>query len=264
MAANCTLVKEDLLNPCSASSTLSEQVTVRSFSVQGISGAAADQVLQAQVADDGTRSIPVLNSSHPDNPNSYVTHVLAHPEGNGTFLVVVTYTYRSYPVPFLQSFHGGFRQVPTHYDVNGVKATVPYTPTGGSAVKPQVAALTRNKVTAALCFRFLQTTNPEAATAAYANNTNSAVWRGYAVGTVLCLPITGSTRDGIWFENTYQFEIDPDTFDEYAVYEGPDGRPPADIATPIVTDGSAYSGNGWARFVLNDQVDFNTVFPFIT
>jgi len=261
--ANATLVKEDLLTPCSASSTLSAQVIIRSFLVEGITGTPSDQSLQAQVANDGSNTIPALNSPHPNNANAYVSHIVAHALGNGVFDVIVTYTYRNYPVPYLQSFHGSFRQAPTHYDVNNVKATVPYTPTNGTAQTPQVANLTRNKLTATLGFRFLQTINPESLTAAYANKTNSAVWRGYAVGTVLCLPISGTSHDGIWFENCYSFEIDADTFDEYAVFELPDGRPAPDIAN-IVTNGSAYSGNGWGRFVMNNQVDFNTVFPFIT
>lgn len=257
-------VKEDLLRDAAVTSTTSEQTIVRGFLVSGLGDlAASSQPLLAETATDATSgvSVPPMFAPHPSKPEAIVTRLVTKALGDGCFYVAATYAYKILPVAYLQSFRASFRQVPTHFDAADSRALVSYTPTGGSQAS-QVANLTRSRLSATLSFEIVESVSPEAATTANSGNTNDAAWRGYAAGTVLCLPVQGETRDGVNYRNTYSFAYDPATWDEYAFYvDSSTGRVPSDVAPTLITDGSSYSGNGWGRFVMYPQIDFSTAFP---
>lgn len=256
-------IKEDLVRESAVTSTCNEQTLTRGFLVSGLTDPADEQPLVAEAAVDSVSgfAIPALFAGHPAKPEAIVTRINVKALGAGSFYVTCTYTYKILPSQYLQSFRAGFRQVPTHYDATDALAVVTYTPAAGAAIK-QVAALTRARVTATLSFELVEQTSPEASTTALAGNTNSDIWRGYAAGTLLVLPISGETRDGVNYRNTYSFSYDPMTWDEYAFYQDPStGRVPPDVAATVVTDGSATSGNGWGRFVVYPKITFATSFP---
>ncbi len=258
-------IKEDLLlsEPLEWSAT--GYHIIRKFQVTGLAQYSPTQrPLMAVTATDAITGfvIPAIGAQHPDQPNAVVRNIKTRCQGYDCFDVLCEYQWDAYPSNYLKSFNAGLSQVLRHYDANNNLATVTYTPSGGTA-QTEVADLHRLILNATISFHFLQTADPETLTLSYAGLVNSAAWRGYPPRTWLCLPITGSTRDGVWYRNTYSFAYNPETWDQYAVFKNVDGSIPPDIAGTIVTDGSATSGNGWGRFIVFSQTDFNTAFPLI-
>ncbi len=259
-------IKEDLLLAQPLEWSATGYHIIRKFQVTGLSEYSPTQrPIMAVTATDSTTNfvIPAIGAQHPDQPNAVVRNIKAQCQGYDCFDVVCEYQWDAYPTNYLKSFNAGLVQVLRHYDADNNLATVTYTPAGGTA-QTEVADLHRLILNATISFHFLQTADPESLTLSYAGLVNSVTWRNYPPRTWLCLPITGSTQDGVWYRNTYCFAYNPETWDQYAVFKNVDGSIPPDIAGTIVTDGSATSGNGWSRFIVFGQTDFNTAFPLIT
>ena len=259
-------IKEDLLLENPVIWTPTGYSIIRKFQITGLSEYSPTlRPIMAVGATDSTTgfTIPAIGTPHPDRPDAVVRQVQAICNGYDCFDAVCRYEWELLPSAYLKSFTGNLEQARRHYDVNDALALVSYTPTGGTA-QTQVAELTPLRLRATLSFHFLQTQDPEAATLAYAGSLNSATWRGFPARTWLCLPIEGTTVDGVWYRNVYRFAYNPNTWDQYVVFRNVDHTIPPDIAATIVTDGSVMSGNGWGRFELYPAVDFSTAFPFIT
>jgi hypothetical protein len=258
-------IKEDLLSPEPVQWNATGYRITRKFQVTGLAAYSPTlRPLMAVAATDATTgfSIPAIGAAHPDRPEAVVRHVRGLCQGFDCFDVLCEYQWDLYPSAYLKSFDASLVQVLRHYDASNNLATVTYTPPGGTP-QTEVADLQRLILNATVSFHFLETADPEALTLAYAGLVNSAVWRNYPPRTWLCLPITGSTHDGAWYRNTYSFAYNPETWDEYAVFRNVDGRIPPGVAGNIVTDGSSMNGNGWGRFIVFGQTDFNTAFPNI-
>ena len=259
-------IKEDLLLPNPLEWTATGYRIVRKFQITGLEEYAPTlrPIMAATATDSSTGFvIPAVNTPHPNQPGAIVRAVRAVCLGPDCFDIYCRYEWDQYPSAYLKSYNAGLVQLLRPYDANNNLATVNYTPQGGQ-VQTMVAELKRVILNATLSFHFLQTADPEALTVQYAGLVNSLLWRSYPPRTWLCLPINGSTQDGIWYRNTYSFAYNPQTWDEYAVFKNVDGSVPAGIAASMVTDGSATAGNGWGRFVIYGQTDFNTAFPDIT
>jgi len=258
-------IKEDLLLPDPVEWTAQGYRITRKFQVTGLAEYSPTlRPIMAVAATDATSGfvIPAIGTGHPDRPNAVVRNVKTQCQGNDCFDVLCEYQWDQYPTNYLKSFNAGLVQATRHYDASNNLATVSYTPSGGNA-QTEVVDLQRMILNATINFHFLQTQDPEALTLAYAGMVNSATWRGYPPRTWLCLPINGSTQDGVWYRNTYSFAYNPETWDQYAVFKNVDGTIPSDVAGSIVTNGSSTSGNGWGRVVIFPQTDFNSVFSFI-
>ena len=259
-------IKEDLIGGSRVSVSLTEQTVTRVFLVSGLAALApAQRPVTAVTAVDGSTgfTIPNLMTPHPAAPSLLCRHIDAAPEGNDIFRVTCAYTwieYASTPSGFLKSYRGSLKMISTPYDASNTIANLTYTPAGGQPTT-QTATLRKQVLAATATWSFLQAVDPEALSTANAGMVNSAIWRGYPVRTWLCLPIVGETRDGIWFHNQYSFAYNSQTWDEYATFLDVNGQTPTGIAASLVTDGSAMSGNGWGRFIVQGSVDFNTVFP---
>ncbi len=259
-------IKEDLLYPHAMHITRQAFRIVRKFQVTGLEAySATKKVVMAATGTDAVTGfqIPQLGASHPDEPSAVVVDIKPQCQGYDCFDTFVTYEWQVYPSNFLESFSASLVERITHYDAAGNLAVVQYTPAGATAAKKKVAALRRLVLSATVTFHFLETANPETLTLQYAGMVNSAAWRNQPPRTWLCLPINGSTQDGIWYRNAYAFAYNPQTWDEYAVFENVDGVVPQDVSATIDTSGATYSGNGWGRFIVYGQVDFNAVFPNI-
>ncbi len=259
-------IKEDLLLANPIIWTPTGYSITRKFQITGL--AEYSPTLRPIMAVGATDSItgfiiPAIGTPHPDRPDAVVRQVQAVCHGNDCFDALCRYEWELLPTNYLKSFSGNLEQNHHHYDINDALATVTYTPAGGSP-QTQVAELMPLRLRATLSFHFLQMLDPEASTLAYAGCVNSATWRGFGPRTWLCLPIDGSTIDGVWYRNVYRFAYNPNTWDQYVVFKNVDGAIPPDIAATIVTDGSVMSGNGWARFELYPSTDFNAAFTFIT
>ena len=259
-------VKEDLVQGTTVESTLTQQTLTRVFLVQGLSSVAADaQALEAEGAQDSETgfTIPAMGDAHPVKPELIVSKITVQAWGNGAFKVTVMYRYRVLPAAFLQSFRASFKQVIQHQDVNGVLATVTYTPTGGSAIK-QVADLKGLQLSATLSFELMQTQSPESLTTSVSGYVNSDLWRGYEPRTVLSLPVSGTTEDGVYYKNTFSFAYNPETWDEFAFYIDPStGKVPPDVAAAAAPSSGTMSGNGWGRFQMFPATAFGTTFSFL-
>ncbi len=258
-------VKEDLLFATPAQISLKKKQFFRKFRVTGLSSVAPTARGPASLlAVDAVTgfTMPLLGDQYPGYPDYYVSQLTPHCVGVDVYHVLVTYEFPVYADSFLTSFSGSFAEEPTFFDASGNPAIVEYTPAGSTAAIKKPAQLKKRKLHATLSFHFLEQQNPEQLTLAYAGAVNSNSWRGQAARTWLCLPITGSSQDGIWYKNAYAFAFNPSTWDEYAVFKRTDGSVPADIAQ-LVTDGSTYSGNGWGRFIVDRQEDFYVCFPNI-
>ena len=258
-------IKEDLLLPAPLEWTNLGYKITRKFQVTGLAAYSPTlRPIMAAAATDAVTgfTIPGVSTPHPDRPDALVESVRTLCAGADCFDVLCQYNWSLYPSTYLKSFNAGLVQVLRHYDAGNNLAAVTYTPAGG---QPQtvVADLHRLILNATLSFHFLETADPESLTLAYAGMVNSATWRNYPPRTWLCLPISGSTQDGVWYRNTYSFAYNPETWDQYAVFKNDDGTIPTGIAASIVTDGSVTSGNGWSRFVVFPQADFNQAFPNI-
>ncbi len=258
-------IKEDLLLAEPVQWTATGYRIIRKFQITGLSEYSPTlRPIMAVAAVDSTTglAIPGIGVPHPDRPDAVVRHVRAVCQGFDCFDVFCEYQWDQYPGNYLKSFNGGLTQVLGHYDAANNLATVTYTPAGGNA-QSEVADLHRLILTATLSFHFLETADPETLTLSYAGLVNSVAWRNYPPRTWLCLPITGGTQDGVWYRNTYSFSYNPQTWDQYAVFKNVDGTIPPGVAGAIVTDGSVMSGNGWGRFLVFGQTDFNAAFPNI-
>ncbi len=258
-------IKEDLLLPQPLEWTASGYRIIRKFQITGLSqySPTLRPIMAASATDAVTGFvIPGIGAAHPDRPEAVVRNVRTHCQGFDCFDTLCEYQWDLYPASYLKSFNAGLVQATGHYDASNNLAGVTYTPAGGNA-QTQVADLHRLVLNATINFHFLQTTDPESVTLAYAGKVNSTTWRGFPPRTWLCLPVNGSTHDGVWYRNTYSFAYNPETWDQYAVFKNVDGSIPTGVAASIVTDGSQTSGNGWARFVVFQQTDFNAAFPEI-
>lgn len=259
-------IKEDLLLPNPLEWTQAGYQIVRKFQITGLEEYSATlRPIMAATATDSLTGfvIPAINTPHPDRPAALVRAVRSVCLGADCFDTYCRYEWDQYPANYLKSYNAGLVQTLRHYDGANNLATVSYTPVGGQA-QTIVADLKRVILNATLSFHFLETADPESLTVQYAGLVNAALWRNYPPRTWLCLPVSGSTQDGIWYRNTYSFSYNPQTWDEYAVFKNVDGTVPSAIASSIVTDGSSMAGNGWGRFIVYGQTDFNTAFPNIT
>jgi len=102
-------------------------------------------------------------------------------------------------------------------------------PSGSSTEKKaQDARVRRWRGRPVIIFTREQSHDPEDLAADYVSMINSAVWRGYAAGTVLCISILGrNAGDGKWV-TTYQFAVDKHGFKQYARWIDPEtGLPPS-------------------------------------
>ncbi len=260
-------VKADIKNGADLTWSTHEIKGVRVFQVTGLEQYADSAILVAALMQPG---IPAMGSGHPAMPT--VPAVSYHPinRGAGTVDVRVEYVLDFTPTTYLQSFSGSFKQIPnTIYSFGQDVSTIPtspdvlsqitFTPLGGRATTKN-ASLTLSVLSANLTFEVVEQTSPETLTAEYAGFTNSDTFRGYLPRTVLCLPICGSTRDGTNYRNRYSFAYNPQTWDQYDVVKNADWTVPVGVAG-IVTDGSAFSGNGWGRFMMHGTTAFGTAFP---
>jgi hypothetical protein len=76
----------------------------------------------------------------------------------------------------------------------------------------------------------------------------------------MAMEIAGATDDNNWYRKSYQFQYRPETWDDFQVYRDGHGRVPPGVAT-IDFSGTTTSGNGWKRFRVMKEIDFNSAFP---
>lgn len=113
--------------------------------------------------------------------------------------------------------------VQTEFDSAGAEITVKRDASSPDLIQP----VQYRKPRSVAEFSRWEQNSPQSRADTYVGKLNSAVWNGYAAGTVLCSGIVGTTRDGgDTYDVRYEFEIDANGWDETVVYIDEDtGRP---------------------------------------
>lgn len=264
------VVKEDLIRGSKLHQTLT---SIELFRVFNVSGLEAAYPLPYQRIGGGKVAISPyvqLGVPYPD-PNfdaAICVDIQSTFVSNDKIDFIAIYRQEAYLPGFLKSFSGTLRQINVYTDFAGNKAQVTYTPAEGSpTILPvPIAKLVEDDD---LTFKFREAMDPEYVSKLYKGAVNKFLWRGYPPRTLRLLPIVGSTLDGVWYDNQYTLLYNEITHDEFTFAINPDtGIAYPEIANDptlaqSIATGSPTSGNGWARWIMNPQFDFQTIFPTI-
>lgn len=123
--------------------------------------------------------------------------------------------------------------VTTEFDVNGNEITLQRESGAGSIIQP----LAYRRPRPVIEFTRWESSSPQARADSHVGKTNSDLWNGYAVGTVLCTAIVGTTRDeGDSYDVRYEFEVKENGWDGTAVFiDEANGRPVSGLVDGVST-----------------------------
>lgn len=121
--------------------------------------------------------------------------------------------------------------VETEFDRLGAEITVKRNVESGDIIQP----VAFRKAFPVIEFSRLEENSPRSRAQTHVGTINSTTWNGYAVGTVLCTAIVGTTRDsGQSYDVRYEFEYRSQGWDATVVFIDEDtGRPPAGLVEGV-------------------------------
>lgn len=258
------VVKLDLIGGCRIEQTLT---SIRAYRVGMVKGFADPDHPNLSIWEaHNAAGIPVIGDSWPGLTGgpAILRTKFSTPLSDDLAMITMVYDWQILPSSYLKSYRASLIQRTVNYDKDGNPAKITYTPKLGARAGSFTADLTLYSPQATLNIQKLENFDPESISILL-GGVNTTAWRGYPPRTWMFFALDGSSNDNVQYENLYGFLHNPLTWDQFEVYRDELGRVPPYVASGgnIDFSGGTTSGNGWKRFKVQKEIEFNTTFSWI-